>query len=521
MIPDTTVDCRCSALPLRATGTPWRAIWMALGMASCTSSSPPPTPTSLVESPVGAHLDSVLTPYVEELRRLTDNTAGLAIGITQGGRIVYARTFGSADLARNAPADFDTRFHVASVSKPFTAMAVLRLVADGAVDLDAPIARYIPDFRMQGEGAGQVTVRHALTHTAGIPRDLSANNWEHPVFGPDALEQNLTAAREATLEFAPGSRFSYSNSGYDLLGLLVRRVGGMPFEEFVRTRILEPAGMAGATYDKPVEGLPPNWATPHSYGISTQEWAPYPFSGVNTPSTGLQATVLDMSRWGLLHLAGGRHDDVAVIDSTLFRQMVSPQATTPWGEAIGFGWYLQSHLGHPTIMHLGNDTGFESAMYIYPEDDVSIVVLANRDFSRTGRIALAAAEILFGADPAPFTVSAKYRFAAIMRAEGMPAAAGAWEALRSDTTDRYEVDDDDLLTTGAVLENGKQWGAARDVLGYYLSLHDASPYGWRLLGNAHAGLGDTAAAIAAYRDALRVDPGYERGRQALEALLAR
>jgi CubicO group peptidase (beta-lactamase class C family) len=487
----------------------------------CTRPSLSTEVTTIIEGPTGALLDSVLTPYVEELRRLTDNTAGLAIGVTHGDRIVYARAFGYANLASREEADLNTRFHIASLSKPFTAAAVARLVGDGVVNLDDPVTAYIPEFQMQGDGYATITVRQLLTHTSGIPRDLRADTWLHPVYGPDALEQNLMWAREHMLESTPGTEFSYSNAGFDILGLLVSRAGRQPFSEYVRTRILEPAGMTGAQYDKPADSLPPEWAAPYSYGIETQEWAPYPYTGSGTPSSGLQATILDMSQWGLLHLANGRHAGTEVLRESEFREMVSPQFTTPWGDAIGLGWYLQSYLGHPNIMHLGNDTGFEAAIYIYPDDDISIVVLANRDFARTGRMALAAAEILFGAEPKGYTVSAKFPFAESLRTGGVETAITTWERLRQDTTDQYDVDDDDLLTTGAVLENGGRWSASRDVLEYYLSLHDASAYAWRLLGNARLGLGDTTLAITAYENALRVNPSYDRARVALTGLQAR
>ena len=392
------------------------------------------------------------------------------------------------------------------------------LVADQQVSLDAPLVRYLPDLVMEGTGSDEITVEQLLMHTSGIPRDLGVDDWLHPVFGPDALEENIDRARTHALDFAPGAQFSYSNSAYDLLGLLVQRVSGMPFDAFVRSRILEPAGMTGSTFEKPAGALPPNWAAPHSYGVATREWTPFPYSGVNAPSSGLHATVRDMTRWGLLQLARGTRDGTPVIAPALFERMVSPQAETPWGDAMGLGWCLQAVEGRPNIMHLGNDTGFEAAMYVYPEEDVSIVVMANRDFARTGRIALAAAEILFGSTPKAYTVSARYPFAARLRTEGIAAAVAEWDALRGDTTAGYTVDDDDLLTMGAVLENGQQWREARDVLGYYLTRRGDAAYPLRLLGNAHLGLGDTLAAIKAYQGALRIDPDYERGRLALEAL---
>ena len=170
-------------------------------------------------------------------------------------------------------------------------------------------------------------------------------------------------------------------------------------------------------------------------------------------------------------------------------------------------------------MHTGSDTGFETLMYIYPEDDVSIVVMANRDFSRTGRMALAATEILFGSAPKNYEISAKYPFAKTYKTSGIEKARSQWQTLKKDTTDIYFVNDDDILTTGAILENGKKWKETKEVLKYYVTLNNKSTYAWRLLGNAHANLSDTTNALMCYRRALEIDPDYKKATVAIEKLL--
>lgn len=472
-----------------------------------------------VASTLGKKVDSLLTPYVEELRERSNNTAGLAIGITQGDTIIYARTFGYANIEQGVEADFNTLFHIASLSKPFTAAAVVKLVEQKKLRLSDPIKTYIPEFKMKGASVDEITIKQILTHTSGIPRHISSGDWENPTYGPNALAKNLINAQNFELDFKPGSQFNYSNSAYDILGIVVERASGMPFDEYIKKHLLKPSGMTSSEYLKPRDSLPRNWAAPYSYGLETQSWAPYPYSENYMPSSGLQTTLLDMCRWGMLYHNNGKFNNASVISEQQFSLLSTPHFDTPWGDKIGLSWFLQSYLERPIIMHTGSDTGFESLMYIYPEDDISIVVMANRDFARTGRIVNAASEIIFNEPLKPYTLSAKYAFSKAYKAHGIAKAKLLWNELKKDTTDIYYVDDDDILTTAAVLENGNHWKESKEILDFYLTINDRSTYAWRLLGNANLHLGDTASAKSCYQQTLMIDPNYEKGREALDELL--
>ena len=487
---------------------------------SCTTSKSPikDTKTSIVQGKLGLRLDSLLTPYIQQLRARTDNQAGLAIGITKNEKIIYARTFGFANIKTGEKADFHTRFHIASVSKPFTAAAIVKLIQQGKLNLEDKLIDHIPEFEMKGEGYKNITIKHVLTHTSGIPRHVSVDDWNNPVYGPKALDENLKFAKEFELDFEPGSEYNYSNSAFDILGIVVSRASGSPFHEYVRQHILLPAGMTESRYIKPADSLPPHWAVPYSYGLGTMEWAPYPYTEKSFPSSGLQTTLLDMCKWTILHLRKGNIEGRQVLDKEHFELMTSPHQKTPWGQDIGLSWYLQSYLDHPNIMHLGNDTGFEANAYIYPEDSLTVFVMANRDFSAVGRIALGAAEIIFGQEPKSYFLSGRYQFAEAYREQGIEAAKQLWAELQKDTTKTYIINDDDILTSGAILENGKKWQACKEVLEFYNSLNEQSTYSWRLLGNANLNLGDTLKAVACYNQALKINPNYEKAKVALAAI---
>ena len=240
-------------------------IFLAILVTSCRSQDSNVATNKQVEiinGDLGLQLDSLLTPYVINLRKLTDNNAGLAIGVTKGDNLIYAKTFGYASIEDSIEADFNTLFHIASVSKPFTASAIVKLVGQGKINLDDYIIDYIPEFKMKSDGYELVTIKHALTHTSGIPRDVTTDGWENPIRGKDALEKNLAFLKDLELDFEPGSEFNYSNTAIDILGIVVARVSGMSFEDFVTEQILKPAGMNSSRYSKPDGKLPKNWAVP-------------------------------------------------------------------------------------------------------------------------------------------------------------------------------------------------------------------------------------------------------------------
>jgi len=473
----------------------------------------------IIEDTVGSKMDSLFTPYVERLMRLTDNEAAIAIGITDRDKIIYARAFGHENIEKGTKADLNTVFHIASVSKPFTAAAIIKLIEQGKVKLDDRIIDHIPSFRMKGSSYENVTIKHVLNHTSGIPRHITENDWEHPSYGPSAWEGNLEHVRDFELDFEPGSQFNYSNAAFDILGIVISRVAGMPFHEYVAKEILHPTEMDHSFYLKPPDSLPVGWAASYSYGLETQEWSPYPYTENYFPSSGMQTTVLDMSKWGMLHLNHGIYNGESVIRKEEFDLLSFPYYDTPWGDKIGLSWFLQSYLDRPIIMHTGNDTGFEAIMYIYPVEGYSIVVMANRDLSRTGRIINAASEILFDTVPKDYSVSARYKFADMYKKEGLEEAVDLWEKMEKDTADIYYTDEGDILTIGAILENGKNWEDAKNILEHYITLNENSTYAWRLLGNAHLNLGDTLQAISCYKQTQEINPNYEKGRVALEKLL--
>lgn len=240
-------------------------------------------------------LDKGLWPLVERVVA-TGNVAGVSVAVVRDDEVV-ARGFGVRDVRSGAPVTPQTMFHLASVSKPFVATAIVSLAsARGAggqgLDLDAPIGTWVPELTLADGRESEVTARTLLSHTSGLP-DVSDYGWHDPRLGDDALSAFARSLSGWRLASDPGSRFSYSNAGYELLGLVLSRVVGTTFEHAVRRQVLEPSGMTVSTFLR--DEVPPDLASsPHVGMPLTVPEGAYPYTRRHAPSSCLHSNLDDM-----------------------------------------------------------------------------------------------------------------------------------------------------------------------------------------------------------------------------------
>jgi D-alanyl-D-alanine carboxypeptidase len=301
-----------------------------------------------------------------EVQALLDrfHTPGAAVEVMVGDRVVYTRAFGARDVARGLRATLETEVEIGSITKQVTAAAILQLEDAGRLDIDSSLATYLP----RAPHAREVTLRQLLTHTSGLPdyftscADIATLNSFDAVIGSIANKP---------LEFVPGSRWRYSNTGYILLGRVIEAVSGESYNRYVRTHLLDPAGMAHTftLADEPrVPGM--------SVGYDSAHGGPRPAPRINEAagwSAGdLVATVGDLQRWNAA-LADGR-----VITARSFRVM-STSATSSDGKPThyGLGLFVDSLEGQPRIGHTGHSCGFAAEDEYLPRQQARIVVLTN------------------------------------------------------------------------------------------------------------------------------------------------
>ena len=321
----------------------------------------------------------------------SDAAPGGAVLVIKDGRAVFARGYGVTDLRTLGKIDVHTNFRLASVSKQFTAMAVMLLVHDGKLRYDDRLTDVFPDFPAYGRA---ITIRHLLNHTSGLQdyEDLmSPDNGASPEKIAQIKDAGvLTLLKQQTgTKFAPGTKWEYSNSGYAVLSMVVEKVSGKAFGEFLQERIFGPLKMQNTIAYEKGKNEVPHRAYGHSRkGDGWQETDQSPTSAV-LGDGGIYSSLDDLAKWddGLRHhrLLSEVEMRPALTPVKLERSAGVPPA--PAGNALfrgkpaeyGFGWFLDSYKGHARMWHFGETVGFRTAIQRFVNDKLTIIVLCNRE----------------------------------------------------------------------------------------------------------------------------------------------
>jgi CubicO group peptidase (beta-lactamase class C family) len=342
------------------------------------------------EASAAERLDELLAPFGAD-------TPGLAARVTVGGEAVFERYLGGADLEHDIPVTAATRFHVASVSKQFTAFAVLLEASAGRVDLEADIHAYLPELADYG---AKVAVSDLVHHTGGL-RD----QWELMMLSGTPLDGLIRqsailamAARQTALNFPPGTDFRYSNTGYSLLAEIVARTSGKPFARYLEEAVFAPLGMSETLVYGDAARLLPDRAMSYRFNARREvRLARLNYS--NYGATSLQSTPRDLAKWAgeLLH--------PRVFGPDLIARMTTPgrlQDGTPLN--YGFGIMRDVLAGRPALTHAGGDAGYRAAFDCFPDDDASVIVLSNGQ-ADVAAIARALADTFLSPAPTPQPVA--------------------------------------------------------------------------------------------------------------------
>jgi CubicO group peptidase (beta-lactamase class C family) len=337
---------------------------------------------------------------------------GLAVGVKVGADSPLAAAgldlssvHGYSDFEGKTPLKADDIFHMASVAKLFVATCVMQLYAAGRLDIDDPLAEYLPWFRMDDPRYTAITVKQILSHTSGIP-DIQDYHWTEPEIDPRAPRRFITSedVTAPPLLWDPGEGgFLYSNIGYDILGALIAEISGETFESYVDAHIFAKLGMRDSTFStflrmpqgrtlageqNPSAGKIRAALSPvrlHEYGvvmphrknenrrIARQPY--YPYHRAHAPSSTLTSTLRDIKRWGDAHIEGWGD-----LGADTYEQMWHGETDiSDSEEQMGLGWFLREQNGYRLYGHEGADDGFRSSFWICPELKTQITVLINID----------------------------------------------------------------------------------------------------------------------------------------------
>jgi CubicO group peptidase (beta-lactamase class C family) len=318
-----------------------------------------------------------------EMRR--EDVPGVAVGIYSRGQILLAKGYGLANIELNVPVQAETIFQSGSVGKQFTSAAIMTLVEEGKIGLDDSIVKYFPNAPQSWQA---IRVKNLLSHTSGLSEyetDERAGPGGPFYIRLDFTEDELVKKTEALpIEFKPGDKWDYRNTNYMLLGIIIHKVTGSIYADYLKERIFKPLGMSSTRLISEADIIPNRSSGYEHKGeiIQNQSWVSPTFN--STADGALYFNVLDLAKW-----------DAALYGTKLLRQSSLDQTWTvfllndgkPNSVNYGFGWEINSVNGHKQIDHGGAWQGFRCHILRYPDDSISVVVLANADSARPEQFA--------------------------------------------------------------------------------------------------------------------------------------
>jgi CubicO group peptidase (beta-lactamase class C family) len=351
---------------------------LALGMTLVAACLIAPASAFGEASPAADPDFAAIDAYIQEEMRDV-HIPGLALGVVHGDEVVHLKSFGEADPSGRAVTP-QTPFILASSSKSFTALAIIQLSEAGKVDLDAPVKRYIPWFRVANKAASnRITVRNLLNHTSGLPEDTAFEPMRSTAMSDDALEERVRTLSDVQLNHRVSATFEYTDANYDVLGLIVQRVAGQSYESYVQEHIFTPLEMSHSFTNQTA-------AQRHGLATGYRSWFSFPrrfeapYSRAAMPSSYLISSAQDMTHFLSAQLNAGRYGDESVLSPEGVAAMHRPGVREgDKNEFYGMGWEARSLGGVPVVRHDGTNSNFYSDMVLDPEGRWGVVILTNFD----------------------------------------------------------------------------------------------------------------------------------------------
>jgi CubicO group peptidase (beta-lactamase class C family) len=352
-------------------------VHFALVLTACTLALAVAHPSAAQDGLWGGALVSKIDSLAEAT--LADGpVAALSVGVKRGGDLLLVKGYGLADVENDVTATAETVYRIGSITKQFTAAAVMQLVEAGKIGLDDSVTKFLPNYPMQGH---EVTIRHLLTHTSGIKSYTGLESWRPTMTVDLTDEELLDLFKDKEFDFDPGERFLYNNSGFYLLGMIVGVASESTYSEYLDEHLFGPLGLTGSSYcdeRRVIRGRA------EGYDSVDGELLNDDYLSMNQPGAAgaLCSTVPDLLAW-THSLSTGR-----VVSDASYTQMTTP-GTLNDGSATGyaFGLGVGALDGHPRVSHGGGINGFNAMLAHYPEEDLDVVVLSNTAGGHSGQIA--------------------------------------------------------------------------------------------------------------------------------------
>lgn len=451
-------------------------------------------------------IDELLKAY-HDYRQLNG-----AVLIAENGRVIYKKGFGMANFEWNIPNRPDTKFRIGSVTKQFTAALILQLVEEGKVKLDGKITDYLPDYRK--DTGDKVTIHHLLNHTSGIPSYTALPGFfQNESRNPYEVDEFIKKFASHDLEFEPGERFSYNNSGYFLLGAIIEKVTGKSYAKVLKERILEPLGMNDTGYDE--------------HGAIIERRA----RGYDKTPTGFtNARYLDMS---LPYAAGAMYstvEDLYKWDQALYGDKILSAESKklmfkPGLEEYGYGFRIVSVPVGKTdrkvkiIQHGGGINGFNSLITRVVDQKHLVVILDNISEGRYhGPITSSIINILNGEAPVQPKKSIAETLYQTATEKGGAAAVARYRKLKTEEPEKYDFAERELNNLGYQLLNRDKVRDAIEIFKLNVEMFPEAFNPYDSLGEAYLRAGEQKLALENYKKSVELNPNNVNGVRAIKKI---
>ncbi len=434
-----------------------------------------------------------------------------AVLVAENGKVIYRNAFGLANMEWGIPNTTETRFRIGSITKQFTAALALQLVEQGKLKLDAKLSEYLPDYRQ--EIGKKVTIHHLLTHTSGIPSYTSRPDFEREARNQYKVDEFVKAYASGDLEFEPGTKFTYSNSGFFLLGAVIERVTGKSYEEVLKENILDPVGMKNTGYDRHDRILTKR-AAGYSKTLGGYTNAPYLDMSVPYAAGSMYSTIDDLYLWDQ-----ALHSD----------KVISPRSKalmfTPFLDNFAYGWMVTEapfRLGKEpvkVITHGGTINGFGSMIVRFPAQKNLIVMIDNTSQDQhVDLLSVTVGNILYNQPYQRPKISIAEVLLKTIEERGVEAGIEQYRDLKATQPTTYNFDEQELNTLGyRLLRTGK----VPDAVAIFRLNVEAYPEAFNpydSLGEAYMAMGDRVLAARNYRKSLDLNPDNTNAAEALKQL---
>ncbi len=321
-----------------------------------------------------------------EAERIDNEIVGFAVGVIDDGQLVYSKGFGEKTLGMGEPITPTSIFHWASVSKPFVATAIMQLCERGKLGLDDKLVDILPDYHSSDPRHKDISIKQILSHTAGIP-DVEDYNWNKAEYDDESLSRWILQDSPRELLFAPGSDRKYSNLGFEILGLVIERVSGLSFEDYITKNIFSPLKMTHSTFYYP--DVPPSMRTTGHHGEADKKSVidHYPYNRRHAPSSTLNTNIEEIARFAQALLQGGELDGARILQADTIKKMWAPywKNNEDGSNANTLGWSLVIRNDQTIINHSGWDDGFRSALVLLPGTNQAILFVTNDEQALPGK----------------------------------------------------------------------------------------------------------------------------------------